>query len=64
MLRMEVVSDDKLVIWHVMFGSPGSKNDISIMSQSNLFNDIRGGKWPPVKPRTSIAGGVIDWFYF
>lgn len=43
MLRVEVISDDKLMIWHVMFGSPGSKNDISIMSQSELCNDIRGG---------------------
>jgi len=64
MLRMEVVCDDRLRIWHVMFGCPGSKNDISIMQQSSLFNDKRTEHWPPVKLGALIAGTMIDWFYF
>lgn len=64
MLRMEVLCDDKLHIWHMMFGSPGAKNDISIMSQSSLFNDIRNGKWPLIKPSTNISGIPIEWFFF
>ena len=63
-IRLEVVSDDQFWIWHVMFGVPGARNDISIVNQSTFFNDIRSGKWPPVKPSLNIGGTVITWFYF
>jgi Plant transposon protein len=36
--RMEVVCDDYLFIWHVMFGTAGSKNDINILNTSPFFN--------------------------
>lgn len=44
--RMEVVYDDYLNIWHVMFGFPEAKIYINIMHQSPLFNAMRTGKWP------------------
>lgn len=62
--RMEVVSDDKLRIWHLMFGAPRAKNDKSILNQSSLFNAIRNGQWPPFRPRLCIAGFNISWFYY
>ncbi|CDF36381.1 unnamed protein product [Chondrus crispus] len=62
--RMEVICDDRLYIWHVMFGSPGSKNDINIMHQSPLFNSIRTGAWPPIRPETEVAGMKLDWYYY
>lgn len=63
-LRLEVVSDDSLWIWHIMFGVPGAKNDKSIVNQSTLFNDIRSGTWPPYKPHIIVSGETIDWFYY
>jgi Plant transposon protein len=62
--RLEVICDDYLYIWHVCFGSPGSKNDISIMNNSDLFNAIRVGKWPPCRPDFAIAGKRVNWFYY
>jgi uncharacterized membrane protein YiaA len=56
--------DDYLYIWHVCFGSPGSKNDISIMNNSDFFNAIRVGKWPPCHPDFAIAGKRVNWFYY
>jgi Plant transposon protein len=57
------VCDDFLRIWHVNFGSPGSRNDISIYHQSRLFNDIRAGKWPDVEPEIIIGELSLTWFY-
>lgn len=64
MCRMEVVCDDFLYIWHVMFGTPGSKNDINIMDQSPLFNAVRNGRWPPIRPETSLNGLALNWYYY
>jgi hypothetical protein len=61
--RLEIVCDDFLRIWHVNFGSPGSRNDISIYHQSRLFNDIRVGKWPDVEPEIIIGEFSLTWFY-
>ncbi|PXF49586.1 hypothetical protein BWQ96_00656 [Gracilariopsis chorda] len=61
---MGVVCDDLLRIWHVMFGTPGAKDDLSIMEQSNLYNAVRGGKWPPIRQPTCIAGLTVNWFYY
>jgi hypothetical protein len=47
----------------VNFGSPGSRNDISIYNQSRLFNDIRVGKWPDVEPEIVIGELFLTWFY-
>jgi Plant transposon protein len=62
--RMDVVGDDYLYIWHLMFGTPGSKNDINIMNASPLFNDIRAGKWPPCRPQMEVLGFPLSWFYY
>lgn len=63
-IRMEVVCDDMLWVWHLMFGVPGSKNDKSVLNQSTLFNDIRTGNWPRFKPNINVGGTLIDWFYY
>jgi hypothetical protein len=62
--RLKVTSDDYLYIWHVFFESLGSKNDISIMNYSDLFNEIRVGMWPPCRPEFIIAGKRVNWFYY
>ncbi|PXF46294.1 hypothetical protein BWQ96_03950 [Gracilariopsis chorda] len=61
---MEVVCDDRLRIWHAMFGTPRAKKGLSIMEQSNLFNAARGGKWPPIRPTISLAGLNLNWFNY
>jgi Plant transposon protein len=62
--RVEVVCDDYLYIWHLLFGTPGSKNDINIMKASTLFSNIRAGKWPPCRPQIDVAGFPLSWFYY
>jgi Plant transposon protein len=62
--RMEVICDDYLYIWHLMFGIPGSKNNINIMNASALFNVIRAGKWPPCRPQIGVAEFPLSWFYY
>jgi hypothetical protein len=61
---MEVVCDDYLYIWHLMFGIPGSKNDNNIMNASPLFSNIRAGKWPPYRPQIDMAGFPLSWFNY
>lgn len=63
-LRLEVVCDDNLCIWHAMFGIPGARNDKSIVNQSTLFNGIRNRKGPPYKPKVVVSGTIIEWFNF
>jgi hypothetical protein len=58
---MEVVCDDYLYIWHLMFGIPGSKNDINIMNASPLFSNIRAGKWPPCRPQIDVLGFPLSF---
>jgi Plant transposon protein len=62
--RMEVICNDYLYIRHLMFGTPGSKNDINIMNTSPLYNDIRAGKWPPCRPQMEVVGFPMSWFYY
>ncbi|PXF41507.1 Protein ANTAGONIST OF LIKE HETEROCHROMATIN PROTEIN 1 [Gracilariopsis chorda] len=63
-VRMETVTDDKLWIWHILYGVPGARNDRTTFDQSPLFNDIKTRQWPTVKPNYVVGGMVIDWFYF
>jgi hypothetical protein len=57
-VRMEVICDDKLRIWHLFFGVPGSRNDINIVNMSPLFLMIRTGTWPPGKPQRQFLGSL------
>ncbi len=63
-LRLEVVADDRLWIWHLMFGLPGAMNDLNIHDISSLFTKVRAGLWPTVVPHIEIAGRIIDWLYW
>jgi len=63
-LRMEAVCDDYLYCWHLGFGIPGSKNDLNILYSSKLFQRIRSGAWPPVRPNSIFSGMVLTWFYY
>lgn len=63
-VRMEVVCDDYLRIWHLNFGAPGAKNDRQIFNQSGLFNKVRLGTWPPSLGTMELEGLYVDWLYF
>lgn len=63
-LRLECVADDRLWIWHLVFGYPGAMNDLNILDCSTLFSMVQAGTWPIHKPEMNIAGRVIDWFYW
>jgi Plant transposon protein len=62
--RMELLCDAFLYIYHVMFGTPGSKNDINVMNSSTLFDRVRAEKWPPARSETIIGGFPLTWFFF
>ncbi len=62
--RMEVICDDSLRVWHLAFGAPGSRNDLTIMDQDPFFNDVRNGVWPPYQPNLCISGFNLDMFYY
>ncbi|CDF38988.1 unnamed protein product [Chondrus crispus] len=47
-LRMEVICDMDLRIWHLCFGFLGSMNDINILSVSPHFANILNGSYPPI----------------
>ena len=36
------------MIWHAFFGIAGSRNDINVLNESNLFNDVLRGEAPQV----------------
>lgn len=63
-VRMEVVCDDGLRIWHIMFETPGARNDVCIMYHITLFNDTRNGSWPSVKAQCCTSGNALKTFYY
>lgn len=62
-LRMEVFCDDNLRIWNLNFGTPGSKNDRTIMEHSPFFHSIRNGQWPGARPVLCVSGHQVKRFY-
>jgi hypothetical protein len=63
-LRLEAWCDDRLWIWSLFFGMPGSRNDINVMNASPLFQSIRAGTFPPARPATNVEGLNLTWYYF
>jgi hypothetical protein len=63
-LRMEVLSDDYLRIWRILFGYPGSMNDLSILAHSPLMQKIRNGESPLAIPEVDIGSMTLSSFYF
>jgi hypothetical protein len=63
-LRLEAWCDDRLWIWSLFFGIPGSRNDINIMNVSPLFQSIRAGTLPPARPATNVEVLDLTWCYF
>ncbi len=39
-------------------------NDIGIMHQSPLFQKIRTGEWPRLRPDIKIGNANVSWFHF
>ncbi|MEM1283722.1 MAG: transposase family protein [Chlamydiota bacterium] len=63
-MKMEVICDLDLYIWHFYFGLPGMLNDIDIMWLSPLMNSIKIGRFPPKNVKYTIDGQEFDWLYF
>lgn len=63
-VKMEVICDLDLYIWHLYFGLPGVLKDIDIMWLSPLMNAIKIGSFPPVDVKYSIGNEDFTWFYF
>ncbi|KAI3673445.1 hypothetical protein L6452_39564 [Arctium lappa] len=52
---LEAVVSTDLWIWHAFFGIAGSRNDINVLNESNLFNNVLRGEAPQVN---FIANGT------
>jgi Plant transposon protein len=55
-IRMEVIYDESLWIWHPLFCCPGSYNAINVLNCSPLFSDVLAGSFPPAAPAVDIEG--------
>lgn len=54
-ITLEAIADERMWIWHLFFGMPGSANDINVLDNSTLLDKIASGTYPmPVKYK--IAG--------
>ena len=53
-VRMEVLCDESIRIWHIFFGCPGTHNDPNILECSPLFADLKVGSLPPVAAVVNI----------
>jgi Plant transposon protein len=62
-LTIEAVADDRLWIWHLFFGMPGSANDISVLDSSPLMNSILEEKYP-LRVEYTIANEKRTNLYF
>ena len=62
-VRMEVIADESLRIWHLLFCQPGSRNDLDILDASPLFHQTRFDHYPSTKPWINIDQFEIDWHY-
>ena len=60
-LRMEVISDLNLRIWHLVFGLRGVVNNLNILSVSDHFGRIWSGDFPPIAVNYTVAGEQFDW---
>ncbi|XP_071688777.1 uncharacterized protein [Rutidosis leptorrhynchoides] len=45
-IMLEVVASYDMWIWHAFFGLAGSKNDINVLNESDLFEDLLDGRAP------------------
>lgn len=63
-IKMEVICDLDMYIWHFYFGLPGMLNDIDIMWLSPLMNAIKVGMFPPQDVEYVIGEEKFNWYYF
>lgn len=62
-MRLEVIADDELWVWHSVFGMPGCANDINIWEASTQCEKIANGSYPP-PVEYEIAGEMRDTPYW
>lgn len=59
---LEAVASQDLWIWHCFFGVPGSNNDLTVLSSSTLFKQLRDGESPRVE--YTINGNSYNMGYY
>lgn len=57
-LRLECAMDDRLWIWHLIFGYPGAMNDLSVLDCFPLFAKVKAGTWQVHKPKAKVKAGT------
>jgi Plant transposon protein len=60
---LERIADAGLRIWHVVFGSPGSMNDINVLDNSSTVESIIAGDFPP-KSNYRVNGNTYTMPYY
>lgn len=60
-IRMEVVADVDLYIWHLFFSLPGILSDTYILSLSPHLTNTMHVQFPPGQPKTMEGEVEIDW---
>lgn len=63
-MRLECVADDRMRIWHLVFGYRGTVNDINITDCFSLLYMVRARTWQEHKLHVTIARRVLEWFYW
>lgn len=63
-VKLEVICDLDLYIWHFYYGLPGMLNDLDIMWLSPLMNAIKVGEFPSHGVEYKIGDEVFNWVYF
>ena len=59
---LEAVASQDLWIWHAFFGTPGSLNDLNVLSRSPLFDKMMEGTTPQVS--FEVNGNTYDQGYY
>lgn len=55
-IRMEVICDLDLWVWHFQFGFTAMMNDLNILSVSDHFAQVLSGAFPAVNTSYTISG--------
>ncbi|XP_021754943.1 uncharacterized protein LOC110720250 [Chenopodium quinoa] len=59
---LEAVASWDLWIWHALFGTPGSCNDINVLQRSPVFDDILNGRAPQFQ--FTVNGNTYNQGYY
>lgn len=61
---LETVCDEDMWVWHMFAGSPGSNNDVNVLSHSPLMVKVSQGDWPPRDLAYTVNGEEMHLPYY